>query len=132
MSIFSQLKDKITQYVDVRVKLVKLTIIGRTANLLSYFMYALIAIFIFFCILLFSGLSIVEGLIALGLSRVASTAITLGIYVLVMVLLFALRKSIIRSFSGAIIRILTEGDNKDDEDEEEDEKEKEKDKKVAA
>lgn len=122
MSILSQIKDKIAQYVDVRVKLVKLTVIGRTSNLLSYFMYALIALFIVFCILLFSGLSVVEGLITLGLSRFASTAIMLGVYVLILGLLFALRKSIIRSFSSAVVRILTEGDSNDDDDDEEEKK----------
>jgi uncharacterized membrane protein (DUF485 family) len=124
MSIFGQIKDKIAQYVDVRVKLVKLTVIGRTASLLSYFMYALLGIFVVFCILLFSGLSVVEGLMALGLSRLVSTVIMLGIYVLVMLLLVALRKSIIRAFSSIVIRILTEGDNHDDDDDDDDDKER--------
>jgi hypothetical protein len=122
MSIFGQIKDKIAQYVDVRVKLVKLTVIGRTASLLSYFMYALLGIFVVFCILLFSGLSVVEGLMALGLSRLVSTVIMLGVYVLVMLLLVALRKSIIRAFSSIVIRILTEGDSHDDDDEDDKER----------
>jgi hypothetical protein len=126
MSFINQIKEKVTQYVDVRVKLVKLTVISRTSGLLSYFMYALIALFVLFCVLLFSGFSLVDGLVAMGLSHLASTLIVLGIYVLMLGLLVGLRKSIIRGFSGIFIRILTEADNEDDDDDEEEEKKERK------
>ena len=125
MSIFSQLKDKVAQYVDVRVKLIKIGVISRASSLLSYFMYALICLFILLCVLLFSGLSLVEGFVALGLSRLVSTLIVLGVYLLTLILLGAMRNSIIKAFSGIFIRIMTEVD-KDDDDDDEDDDEKEK------
>jgi len=48
MNIFGQLKEKLTEYVDVYVRLFKINFIGRTANLLSYFMFAMICMLIVF------------------------------------------------------------------------------------
>ena len=120
-NIFSRIKEKITDYIDVRVKLIRLSVISRTSGILSYIMYAFICLFILFCILLFSGFGLTEGLIALGLSRLVSTLITLGVYILMLLLLVSMRKSIIKSFSNMFIRVLTEGGEGDEGEDGEDE-----------
>lgn len=118
MSIFSQLKEKVTRYVDVYVKLFKLDFIGRTSNLLSYFIFLLIGLFIVFCILIFAGMGLTEVFISLGLSKIAAYFITVGIYILLLIITYALRNKIIRLFTGSFIRVMTEGDEGDKEDQE--------------
>jgi hypothetical protein len=118
MNIFGQLKEKITRYLDVYIKLIKINFIGRTANLLSYFLFATIVIFISFCIILFFGFGLVEGLVAMGLPKVASFFIVVGFYLLLLLIVVALRGRITRSFAGDVVKLLT----KDDEVQEEKEK----------
>jgi len=121
MSIFAQLKEKVTQYVDVYVKLFKINFIGRTAHLLSYFLFTMIALFIAFCMLLFTGLGLVEVFVAIGASKMASFFITIGIYFLLLLIVVLLRRPITRFFSSAVIKVLTEGDEEDEEEKDENE-----------
>ena len=51
MGILNQLKEKITQYLNVYIKLFKINFIGRSASLFSYFLFALICLFIAFCVI---------------------------------------------------------------------------------
>ncbi len=115
MSVFSELKNKVTQYIDVNVKLFKINFIGRTANLLSYFMFALIAMLVAFCIILFLGFGLVESFILLGLTKVASFFITIGIYFLSLLVIVGFRGKITRFFASGIIRVMTEGDEEEKE-----------------
>lgn len=110
MGILSALKEKVTQYVDVYVKLLKINFIGRTAHLLSYFMFAMIGLFLVFCILLFTGLGLVEIFVVVGMSKMAAFFITIGIYLLLLFIVLACRKAITRFFASSIIRVMTEGD----------------------
>ncbi len=111
MGIFSQLKEKVTQYVDVYVKLFKINFIERTANLLSYFIFLLIGLFIVFCILLFTGFGLTEVFIMLGLTKMAGFFVTIVIYLLFLLIIMAMRKKITRFFATGIIRVMTEGDD---------------------
>jgi hypothetical protein len=115
MSIFSNLKDKVSQYIDVRVKLLKINFIGRTSGVLSYLMFGMIALFIFFCIVLFLGFGLTEMLVALELPKVAAFFITIGFYVVLLLLLFVCRKPITRFFASGIVRAMTEGDDNEKE-----------------
>ena len=118
MSIITQFKEKITKYLDVYIKLFKINFIGRTANLLSYFMFAMISLFFLFCILLFLGLGLTEAFIVAGLTKMSSFFLTIGVYFVFLVLLILLRKNITRFFSSAFIKVLTEGDEDEEEKEE--------------
>ena len=113
MSILSQLKEKVTQYLNVYIKLLKVNFIGHTANIFSYFFFTLICLFIFFCIILYVGFGLTEVFADAGLSKMASFFIVIGIYVLLLVIVVALRKPVTRFFASGFIRALTE----DDEDE---------------
>jgi hypothetical protein len=114
MSIIGQLKEKVTQYIDVNVRLLKITLIGKTASLLSFFLFALIGLFLFFCIILFAGMGVEEALTDAGMSKTASFFITTGIYAVLLVILVALRKTIVRGFSNIFIRSMTEDDEDED------------------
>ena len=122
MGIFTSIKEKITGYLDVHIKLMRLSFIERTSGLLSYLMFGMIVLFIFFCIILFLGFGLTELFTSLGLSRMASIFVTIGVYILLLTLVLGLRKNITRFFSNGLITVLTDGD--DDEDKN-DEKEKE-------
>ena len=118
MSIFSQLKDKITRYIDVNIKLVKINFIERTSGVLSYVIFAMILLFIVFCIMLLLGFGLTEEFVEMGLSRAVSFFITIGIYLLLFIIVIALRKNITRFFAGKIINVMTESDNEDKTEEE--------------
>ncbi len=118
MSIFSELKERVTQYIDVHIKLFKINFIGRSANLFSYFLFSLICLFIFFCIILFVGFGLTEVFINAGLSKMASFFVVIGIYFLLLLIVVGLRKNITRFFASGFIRVLTEGDNEDEDDKE--------------
>lgn len=117
MGIFSFFKDKIAQYVDVRIRLFKLNFIGRTASLLSFLMFGMIVIFIFFCIILFVGFGLTEFFILLGLTKLASFLITIGVYILLLAIVIACRKQITKFFASSIINVMTEGDERKKEEE---------------
>jgi len=116
MGLFSDLKEKITKHIQVRIDLLKLDMIEGSSGILSYFMFAFICLFIFFAIILFFGLGLSEVFSDAGMSRGASFLLTMGIYCLLLFIVVLLRKSISRFFSGVFIRIMTEGDVKDDAD----------------
>jgi len=110
MSIFSSLKDKVTQHIEVYVKLFKLNFIERTSNLLGYFMFALICLLLVFCVVLFLGFGLVEMFIMVGLTKMLAFFATLGVYVVFLAVLIACRKGITRFFASGVIHVLTEGD----------------------
>lgn len=118
MSIFSEVKEKITQFVGVQVKLLKLNVIERSSSLLGLFLFALICMFIFFCMLLYIGLGMTEGFMMLGLSKMASFFITTGIYLIFLVIIVLLRKPLVNAFASIFIKEITgQGKGKDENDE---------------
>ena len=115
MSIFSSVKEKITQHLDVYIKLIKLDFIGRTAKLLSYFMFAMICLLLVLCIFLFLGFGMSETFVTWGMPKFAAFFTTLGIYVVLLAVIIGLRKNITRFFAGGFIQALTEEDEDNEE-----------------
>ena len=126
MNIIGQIKDQVSGYADVYIKLFKLNFIQRTSGLVSYLMFAMIGLFILLGVFLFLGFGLIELFADLGLSRLASIFIVVGIYILMLVVLMLCRKPVTRFFAGGIISVLTEGDDEtggEDSEEVEDENE---------
>lgn len=117
MSLLDSLKEKITHYFDVYIRLAKLNFIERTSSVMGFLVFALINMFLFFCIMLFLGLGLVEVSIVLIDSKLASFFIVIGVYLLIMLVIFMQRRKIIRFFASSFIKVLTEHDE-DEEDEE--------------
>ncbi len=118
LGIFGQLKNKITQYIDVYIKLAKINFIEGASNLLSYFMFTIIVLCILFCIILFIGFCIVEVFVNAGFSRVVSYLFAISSYILLLAVTLGLRGKITTFFANQTINVLTEGDEdniKDDE-----------------
>jgi hypothetical protein len=112
-------KDKITHYIDLRTQLIKLGLIDRTSSVLSYFIFTFVALFILLGVFIFLGMGTAEYFAAVLGSYAQGYFITAGIYILLLVVLIALRKKIIDFFSSQFISILTETDRDKSDDEEE-------------
>ncbi len=111
---------KISEWIEVRIKLLKINFILTTSNLVSYILYAFICLFVFFCLILFAGFGLKEVLVEAGLSNMAAMLIVFGSYLFLFILLLAGRKAITRFFSSKIIRVMTEETVKEEEEEEDD------------
>lgn len=121
--LFGSIKEKVISYVEVNVNLFKIKLIGRTSNVMSYFMFALVVLILLCCILLFFGYALTEVFFDAGLSRGVSYLLTGVIYCVFLVVVLLVRGSVTRFFSNTFISILTESDDQD-EDEMEDEYDK--------
>ena len=112
--LINQIRDRIRQYFEARINLIKLNLIGQAAGLMSNLIFLFICLFIFFCILLFCGLGLVEVFNDWGLSRAASFFVTIGVYLLVLILALVFRKGITEFFAGKFIAVMTANDNTPD------------------
>jgi hypothetical protein len=126
MSLIGNWKEKIAQYVDVRVQLVKLSFIDRTSNILSYLILMFISLFLGLAILIFAGMGIAEWFAGIFDSRAGGYFTAVGFYLLLMGLLYLTRGVILKTFAGIFIRVLTEGDDDDDDDDKEKERARQK------
>ena len=115
MNFISKLKEKLAHYIDVNVKLAKLNFIQHTSGILGYIIFLIICLFFAFSILLYLSMGLAAWFTVLVDSRVAGFFMTVGVYILLLLLLFALRKNVVNFFTGSFIRIMTENDKDDDE-----------------
>lgn len=115
MSIIQTWKDKLTQFADVRMNLLKLTVIERSSSVLAYLIYTFILLFLVLAVFLFLGIGMQEWFSKMVDSRIGGAFMTMGFYVLLIVLAFVLRKTILGGFAGIFIGILTAQDGEDDE-----------------
>jgi len=112
-AIFGQLREKLMQYIDVQINILKLNLIGQASKAMAGLIFAMICFVFFFCFLFFCGFLLVEVLAESGLSRMQSFMVTTSIYFVLLLVSFLFRKSIIRSFAGVFIRSLTNEDGKE-------------------
>lgn len=109
-------KDKLADYVDMRVRLVKLDFIERTSQVLSFFTFTIVCFLLVLPILLFMGIGVAEFFADMVGSRGGGYLIITGLYLLALGILFMYRKRFIKKFTGLFIRVMTD-DEEDDEDE---------------
>ncbi len=113
MSFFDKWKDKITEYVDVRVQLIKLSFIERTSHILGYFVYVFIVLSMLLPILIFLGIGLSEVFTDLFDSRIAGYFMTVGVYILLTLIIILYRKPLIKKVAGIFISKLTDDDEDD-------------------
>lgn len=118
MSIFNKWKDRIVNYIDLHINLIKLGLIERTSHLFSFILFFFLLLFLGSTVLLFIGFGISEYFCDLLDSKFAGFFITSVFYILIMLGIIYFRKPISNRFSGIFIRIVTEKDEDDDENEE--------------
>lgn len=92
----------------------KLSLIEKVSNVLSYLIFVFISLFISVSVLIFIGIVLGELFSGLTGSRPVGYLITTGIYILLLVILFLLRKPVVNAFSGIFIRILTDTDEEEE------------------
>lgn len=114
MGLFNNIREKVAQYVNIRVDLAKLAFIERTSVILSYLIFVFVCLTIGLSLFLFMGLGLAEYFSGLIGSRTGGFFLTAGAYLLLFFLVFWLRIRIIHFFAGIFINVMT-----DDEDEEE-------------
>ena len=120
MQFFSKWIDKATDYIDVRVKLLQLSVVERTATILSYFGFLLIAMLISLLAFLFIGFGMAELFSELVSSRAGGFFLCALMFVLFLLVILGFRRKIFHSFSAIFVQLLT--DEEEDLDEEEEKK----------
>ena len=113
MNIVNQVKERVKHYIDVKINLLKLNLIGHVASLMSNFIFMLICLVIFFCILLFWGMGLAEVFTDWGLSKAASYFLTMGIYLVLLFLSLLFKNSITGFFANTFIKTMTSGDEQE-------------------
>lgn len=109
---FNSLKEKIVQYISLRLEDFRLEVIERIVNLLGYFIFTIFLILFLFIILIFSSFGLAEWLSSLFDSHISGYFATAGIFVLLFILVALNARHFIRFFAGKMITILTKKKSK--------------------
>ena len=110
----SALKEKITQYIQLKFELIRLEVIERLVNVMGYFAFMMIAIFLFFSFGIFFFLGIAECLKALFNNTIYGYLATAGIILIICIITGLCSKKIIRFFAGKMTIMLTKSIHKED------------------
>jgi len=119
LDIFEKWKSKIVRYVEAKIGLFKLEFVERASGVMSYFIFAMILLFVGFGAFLFIGFGLAELFTALVDSRIGGFFLAALCYVLLALILLAMRKPISTSLSNIFVRLLTERKKDKEEDQEE-------------
>ncbi len=113
-NLFNEWKENATRFLEVRGNLLKLTLIERTSNVLSFLIYVFILMFLAIAVLIFLGIALKELFTQWFDSAVGGAFATLGFYLLLVLIAFLMRKSVLSSFASIFVRLLTAEDEDDD------------------
>lgn len=103
----SSIKDKVTQYLQLKFELIRLEVIERLVNVMGYFAFIIIAIFLFFFLSFFVFMGVAAWLGTMLNSPALGYFATAGIILVVVVLIVMCSKPIIRFFAGRMVSMLT-------------------------
>lgn len=103
----SSIKEKITQYIQLRFELIRLEVIERLVNVMGYFAFMIIAIFLVFLFIFFIFLAIAELFNKLFDSYALGYGCTAVIILFCSIFVFMSSKKIIRFFAGKMVWLLT-------------------------
>lgn len=103
----SSIKDKITQYIQLRFELIRLEVIERLVNVMGYFAFMIIAIFFFFLVILFLFMALAEMFNHLFNSYALGYFCTAVVILVCAVAVVLSAKKIIRFFAGRFVGLLT-------------------------
>jgi NAD/NADP transhydrogenase beta subunit len=114
-------KDKISNLVETKFRLLQLEFIERASGVMSFLVLSVLLLLLGFGVFLFIGLGVAEMLSEMMKSYISGYMAVAGFYLVLLLTLFALRKKIIRKFTGIFISVMTER-REDDEEEGSEEK----------
>ncbi|MGC4058018.1 MAG: phage holin family protein [Chitinophagaceae bacterium] len=116
-------KDRITNLVETKFRLLQLEFIERASGAMSFLIFSVLLLLLGFGVFLFIGLGTAEMLSELMHSYISGYMSVAGFYLALLLVLFAMRKKILRKFTSVFISVLTERKEDDDDEEEQDEEE---------
>ena len=116
MNLFGKWKDKATEYVDVRIQLAKLKFIERASHVIGNLVLGFVMIATMIAVLFFMGIGIMETLAAWLETRIGAAFATSGLFVLLIAVIYGMRKKILVAVADIFIRVMTDDDDDDDDD----------------
>lgn len=116
MNLFGKWKDKATEYVDVRIQLAKLKFIERASHVIGNLVLGFLMIATMIAVLFFFGIGIMETLAVWLDTRIGAAFATSGLFILLVAIIYGMRKRILKEVAGIFIRVMTDDDDDDDDD----------------
>lgn len=104
-------RDKIAEYIDTRIQLVKLELVERVSKVLSFFIFIIACFLLVLPMLLFMSMATAEFFADVMGSRSGGYFLITGIYLLLMIVLYIFRKPFIRKFTDLFIKVMTDNDD---------------------
>jgi len=109
-------KDKISNLVETKFRLLQLEFIERASGVMSFLIVSVLLLLLGFGVFLFVGLGVAVMLSEVMHSAISGYLVVAGFYLAVLLVLYALRKKIIRKFTSIFISVMTEPREDEDED----------------
>ncbi len=104
--MFNNIKDKVTQYINIRFEELRLEVFERIVNVLGIVIFAITSLLFLSLSFIFLGFSLASYLGKLMNSLPLGYLSTFGIFFLIGILLLAFSKPIIKFFAGRMIVIM--------------------------
>lgn len=105
--LFNNLKDKVTQYFQIRFEELRLEIFERIVRVAGYILFILVSIFFMVISLVFLGFGLAAYLGEVFNSMPLAYLTTFGVFFLLGIVLLLIRKSIIKFFASRLISIMS-------------------------
>ncbi|OJU73709.1 MAG: hypothetical protein BGO09_06255 [Bacteroidetes bacterium 47-18] len=118
--MFGNIKNKITEYLQLRFEIVRLEVIEKLANAMAYIIFVVMSILVSFIVILFLSIGLAEWVCEMMDSRFLGYFIVGCALLLFIIIVFMSSKHIIRFFGNKFVSILTatkkksSGDNEDE------------------
>jgi len=109
---FKSLKDKIVQYIQLRLEDLRLEVIERLVNVLGYFIFTILVLLCSLIVLVLTSLGIAEWFSYLMDSRIFGYLLSAGLFLLFTIIIALNSRVIIRLFAGKMLVILTKKSSK--------------------
>lgn len=111
------IRSYITRYVNLRFQEFRLEALERVVNVMGYLIFGAVVFFLGMVMFGFIAFGLAEYLCAVFDSRTAGYFTVAGVFLLLLLVLFALRKKIFNLIGGKILWILTKPKDKNNEEE---------------
>lgn len=105
--MFKNIKNRITEYFNLKFEIIRLEIIERLVNVMGYMIFIMLAIFLGFSIILFIGLGLAEWIGDLLNKRYAGYFIMGGVLMISLLLIIWRSKPFISFFANKFVAMLT-------------------------
>ncbi|MBS1645181.1 MAG: hypothetical protein JST36_09110 [Bacteroidetes bacterium] len=111
MSLLGAWRAKLEEYAQLRISLVKLSLIERSAKLMGAIMFGFIIMCLGFGVLAFMGFGLMQVLTQAFDSAIAGAFCMAGIFLLLVGLVVLSRKNIVARIAALFISVLTADDD---------------------